>query len=152
MRVVLDTNILTRAAGSRSGPAGEAFERVAAHHVLVVSLELLTELARVMSYPRVRQMHRLDDAEIETFLEGIETGGSLVPLPKPIPRIVPHDADDDAVVATAVAGQAEILCTRNRHLFHRDVLDYCRQHGVEVMDDIELLRRLRQVEAESANE
>jgi predicted nucleic acid-binding protein len=65
MRVVLDTNILARAAGSRGGPAGELFERICGGQVLVVSPELLAELARVLNYDRVRRMHRLSDAETE---------------------------------------------------------------------------------------
>ncbi len=143
MRVVLDTNILALAAGSRKGPAGELFERICADHVLVVSLELLTELARVLSYDRVRRMHQLGEAGIEAFIESIESGGTVVSLPTPLPQVVPHDPDDDTVVATAIAGQAEVLCTRNRHFFHESVVAYCRQCGLELMNDIELLNRLR---------
>ncbi len=150
MRVVLDTNILARAAGSRNGPAGELFERILADHVLVVSLDLLAELARGLSYNRVRRMHQLGDAEIEAFIESIESGGTLVSLPTSIPRVVPHDPDDDAVVATAVAGQVQVVCTRNRHLFHEDVVAYCRQRGLEIMDEIELLNRLREEMQESS--
>ena len=59
------------------------------------------------------------------------------------PRIVPGDADDDWLVALAVHGQADVICTRNRDLFHADVLAYCRGQGVEVMNDLDLLARLR---------
>ena len=140
-----------RAAGSRNGPAGELFERILADHVLVVSLELLAELARVLSYNRVRRMHQLGDAEIEAFIESIESGATLVSLPIPMPRVVPHDPDDDAVVATAIAGRGHVLCMRNRHLFHESVVGYCRQRGLEIMDDIELLDRLREEEQEPAS-
>ena len=151
MRFVLDANILARAAGSRNGPAGELFERILADHVLVVSLELLAELARVLRYDRVRRMHQLDDEEIKAFIESIESGGTLVSLPSPIPRVVPDDPDDDAVVATAVTGQVQVVCTRNRHLFHDNVSAYCRHRGFEIMDEIELLKRLREGEQESAS-
>jgi putative PIN family toxin of toxin-antitoxin system len=143
MRVVLDTNILARAAGSRGGPASELFERIAANHVLIVSLELLSELARALSYERVRRMNRLNEAGINAFIEGVEAGATVVPLPSPVPRVVPYDADDDVVVAAAIAGRAEAICTRNRHLFHEKVVAYCQQHAIEVMDDLELLARLR---------
>lgn len=143
MRVVLDTNILARAAGSRGGPAGELFEQIAANHVLVVSLELLSELARILSYDRVRRMHQLSEVGINAFIESIESGASVVPLPNPLPRVVPYDPDDDVVVAAAITGGVEVLCTRNRHLFHEDVVAYCRQHAIEIMDDLELLARLR---------
>ena len=111
-----------RVAGSRSGPAGELFERICADHVLVVSLELLAELGRVLTYDRVRRMHKLNDTEVRAFIESLESGGTLVRLPTPILRVVPHDPDDDAVVAAAVVGQAEVLCTRNRHFYNTDVV------------------------------
>jgi putative PIN family toxin of toxin-antitoxin system len=144
MRVVLDTNILARAVGSPGGPAGELFERIAANHVLVVSLELLSELGRILSYDRVRRMHQLSDAQINAFIESVESGATVVSLPDPLPRVVPFDPDDDVVVATAVAGRAEVLCTRNRHLFHENVLAYGRRHAIEIVDDLELLARLRE--------
>jgi uncharacterized protein len=143
MRIVLDTNILARAVAAPRGPAGELFERICAGQVLVVSLELLAELARVLAYERVRRMHRLTDNGIEEFVESVEAGAVVVSLPSDLPRVVPHDPDDDVLVATAIAGEANVLCTRNRHLFHETVVAYCRECAIEVMDDIRLLARLR---------
>jgi putative PIN family toxin of toxin-antitoxin system len=142
MRIVLDTNILVRAVASPSGPAGEIFERTTADHVLVLSVELLAELSQVLAYDRVRRLHQLSDARLAEFLESLEMGSTVVPLSEPLPRVVPHDPDDDVVVATAVAGQADVLCSRNRHLFHEDVLAYCREHAIAVMDDVTLLARI----------
>jgi putative PIN family toxin of toxin-antitoxin system len=144
MRVVLDTNVLTRAVASPSGPAGELFERVCTSHVLVVSLETLAELARVLAYDRVCRIHQLSDRGVAEFIESLETGAAVVSLPSPLPRVVPDDPDDDAIVATAVAGRGNVLCTRNRHLFHERVVAYCREHAVEIMDDLALLARLRE--------
>jgi putative PIN family toxin of toxin-antitoxin system len=146
MRLVLDTNILARAVCSPGGPAAELFERTCARHVLIVSSELLEELARVLSYDRLRRMHQLSDAEIEAFIEGIENGATVVPLPDPLPRVVPDDPDDDVIVATAVAGRGEVLCTLNRHLFHERVIEYCRGHAISVLNDVDLLRKLRENE------
>jgi putative PIN family toxin of toxin-antitoxin system len=150
MRIVLDTNILARAVAAPRGPAGELFERIAVGQVLVVSLELLAELARVLAYDRVRRMHQLSDSGIAEFVESVETGAVVVSLPIPLPRVVPHDPDDDLIVATAVAGNANVLCTRNRHLFHEAVLTYCREWGIDIMDDIDLLARLRADETGAA--
>jgi putative PIN family toxin of toxin-antitoxin system len=147
MRVVFDTNILTRAVASPSGPAGELFERVASDHLIIASLELLAELSRVLSYERLRRLHRLSDESIDVFIEGIESGATLVRLPNLLPRIVPYDVDDDLVVAIAVAGRADVLCTRNRHLFHENVVAYCRDRAIEVMDDLKLLQKVREEHA-----
>ncbi|MBW3539126.1 MAG: putative toxin-antitoxin system toxin component, PIN family [Planctomycetes bacterium] len=143
MRVVLDTNILARVACSPRGPAGEVFDRIAADQLLILSSELLSELARVLAYERLRRIHKLDDPEIEQFVQRVEAGSLVVALPDPLPRVVPDDPDDDPLVAAAVAGGADAICTRNRHLFHPDVLDYCRRHGIRVLSDLDLLTELR---------
>ena len=57
--------------------------------------------------------------------------------------IVVGDPKDDPIVHTAVVGVADVLCTRDRHLHHNEVTRYCRERGIEVLDDIELLTRLR---------
>jgi predicted nucleic acid-binding protein len=64
-------------------------------------------------------------------------------LPDPVTRVVPDDSDDDVIVATAVAGKADFLCTRNRHLFNTSVTDYCSQRRLQVIDDLQLLAMLR---------
>jgi putative PIN family toxin of toxin-antitoxin system len=144
MRVVLDTNVLTRVVVSPGGPAGELFERIATSHVLVVSLEMLAELARVLAYDRIRRIHQLSDSGVAAFIESVESGAAVVAIPSPSPRVVPDDPDDDVIVATAVAGRCHVLCTRNRHLFHERVVAYCREHAIEIMDDLALLARLRE--------
>lgn len=77
------------------------------------------------------------------FVSSYAIASLVVSLPDLIPRVVPDDPDDDALVATAIAGNANVLCMRNRHLFHPAVLEFCRQHGIAVMDDLELLSLLR---------
>ena len=142
MRVVLDTNVLVRAMASPSGPAGELFERVSTDHVLVASLKLLEEVARALGYDWVRRIHQRTDTEITEFLASIENGATVVPLMEPLPRVVPGDPKDDLVVATAVAGRVDVICTLDHHFYQDQVRDYCRERMIEIMDDIELLRRL----------
>jgi hypothetical protein len=36
-----------------------------------------------------------------------------------------------------------VLCTRDRDFYAPEVVAFCRQRGIEVMNDVELLRRLR---------
>lgn len=150
MRVVLDTNVLARVVMSPSGAAAELFDRVRQSHILVVSPQITAELLRVLSYQRLRQVHQLDDSALNQFVEDIEAGSLLVQLPAAVPRVVPHDADDDRVVATAVAGAAQVLCTRNlKHLGHSDVVRYCRERSIEILDDLALLAQLRRLDEQS---
>lgn len=145
MRIVLDTNILARAAGPSQGPAREALLRSAAPpHVLVLSAFIVSELDRVLRYDRVRRMHGMDDAGIEQHVANVQAAGVTIVLPTAIPaRIVPHDPDDDPIIATAFAGQADVICTRDRHLHNPTVLARCQAQGLRIVTDIELLELLR---------
>jgi uncharacterized protein len=144
MRIVLDTNILARVVMSPFGPARELFELIRSDHVLVTSLDALAELSRVLAYERVRRIHGLGDKAIEEFVERLAAGSLVVALPETIARVVPQDPDDDILVATAVAGGADIICTRNRHFYHEDVIAYCGRHRIKVMEDVAALALLRQ--------
>jgi type III secretory pathway component EscU len=41
-----------------------------------------------------------------------------------------------------------ILCTRDRDFYAAEVIAFCRQRGIEVMDEIELLRLLEGQQAQ----
>ena len=148
MRAVVDSNVLARAVYSVSGPAEEVVRKLSASpHVLVVSQFLLAELGRILRYPRLRRLHGFDDLKIDHVVQTIETAAALVDVrEEDVVRVVPHDQDDDSIVAAAVVGRASVICTRNNHLYHEAVLTYCRQHGIEIMDDVALLARLRESE------
>lgn len=143
-RVVLDTNVLVRAVASPHGPAGELFDRLYPSDLLVTSPALLSELSQTLAYDRVRKLHGLDDTETKRFVDRLAAGSLIVVPEYPLPAVVPADPDDDAVVATAVAGKADVICTRNKHLRHSDVITYCASHSIRVLDDLELLRELRE--------
>lgn len=67
----------------------------------------------------------------------------VVPLTAPGVTAVQNDPDDNAVIAAAIAGQAEVICTRDRHFHDPKVIDFCAQYGIRILDDVELLRELR---------
>lgn len=145
MRVVLDTNILARAVRGGTSPAAEVLRLVmVAPHVFILSPFLLSELSRVLRYPRLRKLHNLDDTKIDAYVQSVQAAAALVnpPAATAVAK-VSTDPDDDPVIATAVAGQAEVLCTRDRHLHHANARAYCASHGIQVLTDIELLRLLR---------
>jgi predicted nucleic acid-binding protein len=128
---------------SPQGLAAELFDRIRTEHLLLSSSELLAELSRVLRYERVLKLHRLDDKEIDAFVRSVEAGSIVVPLPADIPAVVKADPDDDLVVATAILGEADAICTRNRHLYALDVVQYLRGWSIEIIDDLQLMGVLR---------
>ena len=145
MRVVLDSNILVRAnpTVSPQGLARDLLLTIAfGPHVLVLSPAILTEVKRVLTYPRVQARWPLSDEVIDKYLEFLGAVGFLVELPTASPRIV-SDPDDDPILQTAILGRADILCTRDEAFHHRVVEEVCSAHGLRVVDDIAFLQELR---------
>ena len=143
MKIVLDTNVLARATPGKAGPAAALLLAIRDPHQLVLSPYLLTELARVLHYSRVRSMHGMSDPQIDEYLVALQSNALIVDVsPLLAEQIVPNDADDDPIVATAVAGQANFLCTLDKHLHCQEVVDYCAGHDIKVVCDVELLQLL----------
>jgi putative PIN family toxin of toxin-antitoxin system len=144
MRIVLDSNVLVRVVISATGPAAAVHGRIQPpHHVLVTSVELLGDVADALRYPRLRAIHGFDDAEINAaVLAFYSRSEKVLLLPASAIPAVCRDRDDDFIIATAVEGHANVLCTRDKDLHDPTVVQYCQQHGVEILKDTELLVRL----------
>lgn len=146
MRIHLDTNILARSA---AGPPGLAHELVREatrpEHELLLSRFGADELRRVLKYARLRPMHGLSDEQIDQFVADLALVATLVDPPTDAIVDVSTDADDNYLIAAAVAGGAEVLCTLDRHLLNEKVKAYFRNHDVAIMTDHELLTQLKQL-------
>ena len=117
MRIVLDTNILVRA-NPKALPAGLARELlltiVSGPHTLILSPPILVEVRRALSYPNVQARWPLTGEGIGAYLEFLESAAFCVEdLPLLVPAVV-SDPDDDPILQTAILGNADVLCTRDR--------------------------------------
>ena len=143
MRITPDTGILVRMNTKATGPARRLLHLILdGPHELVVSDFLLEETARVLRYPRMQALYHLSDMEIAEHVELIRQRADLV-FPVVHEPIVLTDPDDDPVIYTAVAGGADVLCTMDRDFYAPAVVEFCREMGIEIMDDVGLLQRLR---------
>jgi putative PIN family toxin of toxin-antitoxin system len=145
VRVVLDTNILIRANPTVS-PEGLARDLLltvlSGPHVLVLSSAILDEVQRALNYPHVQARWPLPAEAIERYVFFLQETGWVVELPKTFPAVV-RDSDDDLVLQTAIAGQADVLCSRDRAFQSENVAQFCARHGIRIVDDIALLHELR---------
>ena len=144
MRITLDANILVRANTRSRGPARELLEVIRSNsgHVLVLSRHILGEVKRTLLYPRLQQQYGLTEQEIEEHVELLQRVSTVVEpiISEPVVR---NDADDDPVVYTAVDGHADVLCTRDTDFYAPEVIAFCRQRGIEIMNEADLLRELK---------
>ena len=83
--------------------------------VLYTSPALLDELSDVLTRPHLAFQIRRHHASIE---EAVTQYAALTihVSPVSVPRVVPGDADDDHVIAAAVAARAIFIVSGDRHL------------------------------------
>jgi putative PIN family toxin of toxin-antitoxin system len=142
MRTVLDTNILVRANVKARGPARDLLLKIAyGDHVIITSPFLLREVERALAYPRLQKLWRLSLRDIQEHVQFLVRISELVHPVIGAP-VVLTDPNDDPVVYTAVYGEADVLCTLDRDLFEPEVVAFCRNRGISILNDVELLRRL----------
>jgi putative PIN family toxin of toxin-antitoxin system len=133
-RVTLDANVLAPGFTSHGSASARLIDlwRSGAF-ALVLSEHVLQELARTLtdSYFATRLSHD-HTAAILTLLR---TNATITELTVAVRGVATHP-EDDAVLATALSGQASILCTRDKHLLRLRAYQ-----GVAILSPGELLAR-----------
>ena len=143
MRIVLDTAILVRATESSHGIARDLLLKiVTSKHNLVLSNEILYELARVLRYPRLQRVYRLSETRVYEFIGFLREVSEIVRL-SPVFNLPIRDVNDLIVVQTAVIGEANVLCTKDGDFYDPLTTGFLDKVGISVMDDVSLLQRLR---------
>ena len=109
-RLVIDTNVLVSAFVGHGKPRRLVSELLR-KHLVVVSPQLLAELADVLS----RQKVAATPHHIDTFVTLVARSASIV-TPLSLPGSVPEDPDDEVVLGTALRGNASHIVTGDKHL------------------------------------
>lgn len=143
MRVLLDVNILVRANEKSSGPARSLLlELISRKHVILTSADLLIELGRVLRYPRVQAMYGLTDEQIYDYVQFLKNACEVVRLP--LATVFPiRDIADLPVLKTAVAGEADVICTLDKDFYAPEVSGLCMRMRISILDDLGLMARIR---------
>lgn len=130
MRVVLDTNVLLAAFGTR-GLCEALFFACLEGHEVVTSEHILAELRRNLTRAFRMPAHQAD--EIVAFVR--ESSELVVPA-----QVAPkacRDPDDLPVLGTALAGHADLLVTGDR-----DLLSVRRHAGIPIVRPRECYHRI----------
>ena len=115
---------------------------VGSAHRLLLSNEMLYELARVLRYPRLQAFYDLPEEVVFDYINFLRSSSEIVPL-NPLVTAPIRDVNDVVVMQTAIIGEADILCTKDDDFFAEPASEYPRTMGIGVLDDISLIHRLR---------
>lgn len=128
MRIVLDTNVVMSALLWRGKPylLLQAL-RLRSDVQLYSSATLLEELADVLTRPSAAKRLALVGKTVHEVLADDVEAIELVE-PAEVPSVVPSDADDDHVIAAAVAAGATLIVSGDS-----DLLSMGRHQGIEII-------------------
>ena len=113
MKIVLDTNTLVSAIGWEGTPARILRACRTGQFSLITSPQLLEELTRVLTYPKLRVVAQHPDLpEILKWLHAPEQ----VVIPRRTVHIITVDPSDNRVLEAAVEGKADVIISGDEHL------------------------------------
>lgn len=136
MRAVIDTNVLLSGFLWRGAPH-ELLEQVRNGNLtLISSPALLAELADVISRPKFDAILMRSNTSRNRTLDELHQLVEVIE-PPPLPQPVCRDADDDAVLATAIAEQADLIVSGDD-----DLLSLKTHQGIHIITPTEAVQRV----------
>jgi predicted nucleic acid-binding protein len=88
VRILLDNAILVRASATRRGLARDLLlQTVESHHVLLLSNEMLYELAQVLRYPEILVLHGLSEERVYDYIGFLDRVISQNPASEALPAL-----------------------------------------------------------------
>ena len=112
MKIVLDTNILISAL-IKEGRPRNLLREIIRNHTLILSKELLEELAITANEPKI--LRYVNQQNIADFLRDLASSSEFVRTKSRF-RLVKNDPEDDLVLWAAYDGKASYLASGDRHL------------------------------------
>ena len=139
---LLDTNVWVSAFLKPTGPPGQVIAKWRRDDFSVVtSFSQLTEIAEVLSRPRLTLRFKYPPEEVETFLRLIAARANIVQISGDLK--ICRDPDDNEILEAAVLGQSQYLVTRDDDLKRDlDLIKALRRRRVRVVSVRQFVRRL----------
>lgn len=136
MRVVADTNVVLSGLLWLGNP-GLLLEAAAEGRIaLYTSPALVQELSETLQSPKLATRIRASGLTLDALLQRYLDVAVLIE-PKSVPRVVPDDQDDDQVVAAAIAAQADLIVSGDKHLLALE--SHC---GIRIVSPAEAVRMI----------
>lgn len=115
MRLVLDTNVVVAGLLWSGKPRRLLDLAIDGTVTLFSSPALLDELLRTLQYPKFAGRMAVFGTTPAALLTHYSALVSIMTPPQ-VPRVIAQDADDDQVLACAVAARAHLIASGDKHL------------------------------------
>jgi len=117
LTAVLDTSVLAAAFLKPGGVNHEVLRRAGHGYRLVLSEAILQETERVlMTYKRIRTRYPYADQDVRAFLGALREVSYRVLTTWSEVRAVAEDPEDNMVLGCALAGEANLVVSKDHHL------------------------------------
>lgn len=114
-RAVLDTNVIISGIIKGDSPPGRILALLfKGRFTSVTSAPLMTEVSRVLDYPKIRNKYHVSPQVSENILVSLALLSEIVPAPR-VPR-TSRDPKDDHLLACAAHGRANFIVTGDEDL------------------------------------
>ncbi len=134
MRIVLDTNVVISALLWGGTPYRLMQAAVDGALTLCTSPALLSELNAVLARNHLRARLERQSSSVAQAIT-LYAALTVIMSPVAVPHVVLADPDDDQVIATAVAANAVLIVSGDRHL-----LDLASHQGIRIVTPADALR------------
>ncbi len=131
-KVILDTNVLVSALGWEGFPKEVFLCVIEGKAELFISREQLTELSKVLSYPKLR----FTVEQAERFVALLLKVAAFVE-PKEKVNVIENDPADNRILEAAVAGNVDYIVTGDSDLLNLKVFN-----GVKIVTPKEFLQKI----------
>jgi putative PIN family toxin of toxin-antitoxin system len=138
-KAVFDSTVLVSAFLTKAGISRDLLHQAqAGEFSICVSEEILTEIGRVLEYPRVRKRYRYADEAVTEYVALLRVVSQVViDLPKIKPVV--RDPNDDMIIACASKAGAEYIVTRDK-----DLLTLGSYQGMDIVSPEEFVNLLKE--------
>ena len=136
MRIVLDTGILVSALITQNTPPDWLYQSWRKQEfILVTSEEQLEEIRRVLSYKKLERF--INPSEAQILLDALHRK-AVIANNLPVVDLSP-DPDDNRIIATALAGEADYLVSGDK----ADLLSLGTAHDIPILTARQMAERLK---------
>ncbi|MBF0607056.1 MAG: putative toxin-antitoxin system toxin component, PIN family [Candidatus Magnetobacterium sp. LHC-1] len=138
LKVLLDANIFVSALIKPYSNPSMILNMVREGRVrLLLSGTIIYEVRRVLSYARIRRIHRFTDEQIDEFVKDLSEFAIITPGNIKV-DVIKDDPADNKYIECAIEGQADYIVSGDRHLTNLKHFQ-----GINIVDPAMFIRLLK---------